>query len=144
MSASTDFEKCGALRDVYNIIDERGMSVRIELLGEDDVVRDKFGSIKKRDSSGATVLTTKAFPITFTPTDKQKDKAGIRESTSVIIWTAMNAWINAGIDPNILLSIDPIRTRVVINGIEYEIADKNMVDQMFDTFLYVTLGLNRR
>ena len=142
--SGTGVEQCGALRDVQDIINERGMSVRIELLGEDDVVRDKFGSIKKRDSSGAIVLTTKAFPITFSPTDKQKNEAGIREKTTVIVWTAMKAWTDAGIDPNILLSVDSIRTKVTIQGIDYEISDKNMVDQFIDTFLYVTLGLNRK
>ena len=144
MSCINEVEKCGALRDVQNIINERGMPISIELLGEDNVVRDKFNSIKKRDNTGATVLDTKAYPVTFSPTDKQKNEAGIRESTSVIVWTAMQNWIDAGIDPNILLSIDSIRTKVTVNGIDYEISDKNMVDQMFDSFLYITLGLNRK
>lgn len=140
----TDFEKCGALRDVKSIVDERGMSIRIELLGEDDIIRDKFNSIKKRNSAEAIVLNIKAFPITFSPTDKQKDKSGIRETTSVIVWTAMQDWIDEGVDTNILMSVDPVRTKVTIKGIDYEISDKNMVDQFVDEFLYVTLGLNRK
>lgn len=143
MSCGTGLEQKHALIDTQSIIAERGKSIRIELNGEDQVVRDKYGSIKRRVSTG-TVLNIKAFPIDFSPTDKVKDESGIRENTSVVVWTATQDWIDAGVDPNILYSLDPVRTKVVIDGVNYEISDKNMVDQFIDVYLYVTLGLNRK
>ena len=132
-----------ALYDVKSIIDERGMKIKIVILNENEVERDKFNSIKRREV-GSKTLNIKAFPVVFSPTDKDKSESGIRENTQVIIWTAMKDWTNNDIDPNILVSLDTIRTKVTIMGVDYEIRDKNMVDQFGDGYLYVTLGLNRK
>ncbi len=129
--------------DVKSVIDERGMTIKIDILDEQEVKRDKFNSIKKREV-GSRELSIKAFPVVFSPTDKEKSDSGIRENTQVIIWTAMKDWIDNDIDPNILVSLDAIRTKITIMNVDYEIRDKNMVDQFGDNYLYVTLGLNRK
>jgi hypothetical protein len=133
-------ERCEALRDIKAIVDERGDFVKIVIRDEADVQRDSYRSIEKRNQN--RILQIKAYPIEVRPSEKQLEKAGIREKADITIWTAMLDWINAGIDFNDIEFAG--RTTAIWNGNEYELRDKNLVFQIIDTFLYTTLGLFKR
>ena len=127
--------------DVKKNIDQYGAPVLIRFNIEDDVSRDRYGSIKNRIKNADNKETFNALPITFSPTDKQKSNAGIRENTDVIIYTAMLDWMNAGYK---IEDLNSIKADVIINSRTYEIVDKSLKDQFGLNFLYVVLGLNEK
>jgi len=127
--------------DIKRTIDQYGAPVLIRFNVESDVKRDKYGSIKNRVKNDNNKFNPNAFPITFSPTDKQKSNAGIRENTDVIIWTAMLDWMNAEYT---IEDLNSIKADVILNGRTYEIVDKSLKDQFGLNFLYVVLGLNEK
>ncbi len=135
-------DRTEALIDTKATIDERGDLVEIFLRKEGDVVRDRYNSIEKRnqslgDSTGH--LFFKTYPVQFSPSEKQLEKAGIKEKTDVIIYTAFYDWLNAGKN---FKDIDITgRLSVNLQGETYELRNKGLVSQMNDVFLYITLGL---
>lgn len=139
----TGHSKEQALMDARDIIQELGKQIIIKPFTESSVTRDKFNSIKKTNNSGITPFTLYAFPITFNPTEKELEEAGIREKTEVLIKTAMKDWTDQGYTMATLKSIDSIRLRVLISGATYEIVTKQLDSQYSDTYLYIHLGLNR-
>lgn len=141
MSCGTDFEQKHALLDVQAIIAERGLDIYLRLEDEGTIERDEWGSVKKRTSTPKAI---KAFPVNFSPTQKEKDDLGIKEAVDVTATTAMQDWIDLGFTDKDLSHIDSIRAEIVIRGQTYEIKDKNFQDQFTDTYLYVILGLNRK
>ena len=132
------FEQKCALLDTKMIIDERGISIVINLIDETNITRDKYNSIKQR---GTSTLTINAYPLIFSPTDEDKSDAGLREDTDVIAHTAMLDWTNAGFDID---TIDLIRAEVFISGDIYEVRDKAKISQFGTSYLYVVLGLNKK
>ena len=132
-----------SLRDVRDNIWERGEQITLKLIGEDKVDRDKFGNIARRIPATTDIFTFYAFPIIYDPTEKQQEKAGLREITQVIIYTAMQDWIDNNLEVDRLQDIDSIRSVIEINKATYEIKNKNKLDQFSDNYLYVVLGLNK-
>lgn len=139
---AVDFDRQAALVDVRQIVTERGKAVTIHLRGEENVSRDKLGSIKSRTTERKQ-LNFYAFPIRFNVTEKYMEKVGLREKTQVIIHTAMQDWLDQGYSMNQLKDLDMIRMTVVIDSVKYEIKDKSLYIQLGDSFLYVVLGLNK-
>ena len=133
-------ERCMAMRDVKAVVDERGDFIKVILRAEANVSRDSYNSVSKRDQE--RVIFMKAFPIETRPSDKQLEKAGIREKADLTVWTSALDWITEG------LGFDDIefatRTPIVWQGNQYEIKDKGLVNQVGDSFLYYTLGLVKR
>lgn len=138
----TTHEKEHALLDARDIIRERGHAVTVRLHDEGNVSRDRLGSIKQR-ATATPDLSFYAFPIIYNPTDKQREKAGLREQTQVLIKTAVQDWVDNGFTVDTLAAIDSIRATIIIKGAKYEIRDKQLDSQYGDTFLYIHLGLNR-
>jgi len=136
-------EKEQALNDARNIIRERGAPVIIRLHEEQKITRDRFNTIKKRDTTQTPGITFYAFPVIYNPTAKQREDAGIREATQLLIKTAVLDWTDNGFTVDTLKDIDSIRATVIIGGAKYEIRDKQLDSQYQDTFLYIHLGLNR-
>jgi len=132
-----------SLIDARDIIRERGQIVIIRLHEEQKITRDRFNSIKKRDTTTTPGINFYAFPIIYNPTDKQLETSGLREKTEVIIKTSVLDWTNAGFTVATLKDINLIRATVIIAGSKYEIKDKQLDSQFGDTFLYIHLGLNR-
>ena len=131
-------EKKTALLDAKWVIDERGDTIEFYERTEDEVTRDKYNSIKRKNMILPATKTMNAFPIQFNPIDKDMLKAGIRERVDVIIYTAMQDWMDIDIDPR---KIDMSRSSVVLREETYKIKDKGLVNHFSDTFLNVTLGL---
>lgn len=136
-------EKEHALIDARDIIWERGEQITIRLYEEDTIVRDQFNSIVKREAGEVTDRLFYSYPVIYSPTDKDMEKAGIRERTRVIVYTAMQDWIDYEYTLDTLKDLNSIRMSVIINGAKYEIVDKALQSQFADTYLYVVLGLNR-
>jgi hypothetical protein len=132
-----------SLRDVRDNIWERGEQITLKLIGEEKIERDKFGNIVRRIPAVTEIFTFYAFPIIYNSTEKQQEKAGLREITQVIIYTAMQDWIDNNLEVDRLQDIDSIRSVIVIDNALYEIKDKNKLDQFSDNYLYVVLGLNK-
>lgn len=138
----TTHEQELALIDARDVIRERGQQIEIRLHVEQKITRDKFGSIKNRGTVLTDERTFYAYPINYNPTDKELDRAGIRERVQVTAKTAMLDWNDAGYTMETLKTIDSIRATVIIAGTKYEIRDKVLESQFRDTYLYVLLGLN--
>lgn len=136
-------EKENALKDAETIIKLRGAQIVVRLFEETTILRDKFNSIKKRDITPDPGITLYAYPIIFNPTEKQLEDAGIRERTEVLIKTAVKSWVDLGYTMETLKDINSIRATVIMDGVKYEIRDKQLDSQYQDTFLYIHLGLNR-
>lgn len=130
-----------ALLQTQCVIHKRGSVLYLKLDNEQTIERDSFGSIKKRTTPIKTIY---GMPIIFSPSQKQKDRNGIKEQVQVLVTTAMQDWKDLGFSDKDLSEIDSIRATVVLRGQTYEIRDKNMQDQIGSTFLYVVLGLNRK
>jgi hypothetical protein len=124
-----------ALADVQQVCQEMGQLVKISLRDEQDITRDSYNSIKKR--ANVTGLFCYAYPIEFSPTEHQMEKAGIKESVDVLLYTAQQDWIDAGLTYE---GIEVIRTTVEIAGCRYQVKAKNQFSQFSDTYLYITLG----
>ena len=135
-----EIDQCIALNDIKGIVDERGGAIKIILRDEADVTRDKYNSIKKRAQN--TVLEFNAYPIDFSPSQRQLEKAGLRESSDVTVWTAMLDWNNNGV------TFEDIefsgKTTVQLNGVTYEVREKNVVSQIGNVYGYLTLGLFKK
>lgn len=134
-------EEKQVLLQIQCTIRTRGSIFYLKLDDDQTILRDEFGSIKKRT---VTPITMYALPVVFSPTTKQKDRSGIRENVQVLVNTPMQCWKDAGFSDKDLSEIDSIRATVILRGQTYEIRDKNLQDQFGSTFLYVVLGLNRK
>jgi hypothetical protein len=128
-------EKRDALIDTQMICQERGRLVKISNRIESDIVRDNYNSIKRRKV--ITGLTCYAYPVEFSPTEHQLEKAGVKENVDVLVYTSMQDWIDAGLTYE---GLEVIRMTVDIDGCRYAIKAKNQYSQFADTYLYITLG----
>lgn len=132
-----------SLIDARDIIRERGKQIEIRLHTEQKITRDKFGSIKNRGTAQTDERTFYSYPLTFNPSEKELDRAGIREKVQVLAKTAMLDWNDAGYPMETLKTLDSIRATVIIDGSKYEIRDKVLESQFGGTYLYVLIGLNK-
>jgi len=141
--SGVELEKQYALRDVQHGIIERGKKITINFHNKETITRDRFNNIIKREISAADKLITYAYPVIFDPTQKEQDKAGIREVVQCIAYTATQEWIENGFTINQLKKIDSIGATAVIDKQKFEIKTKNYFSDFSDEFLYVILGLNK-
>lgn len=132
----TVLERNCALIDAKNIIDERGQVVKFLETNEVNISRDSYNSYKKKTRT--TVHDLFSYPITFTPSRRAIELAGLREETEVLIYTSNKDWIDKGFD---ISDIDDERWNVKLNGKKYEVKEKGFSSQFLDTFLYITFGL---
>lgn len=135
-------ERNYALADTKFYVDERGDVVEIYLRKEGDVVRDSYNSIQKRQTNSAFHKFFRTFPVQYSPSTQQLEKAGIKENADVVIYTAFKDWLDAGLGVN---DIDISgRLTCIMQGETFEIKAKGMKDQFNDVFLYITLGLFKK
>jgi hypothetical protein len=139
MNAGVLLERNNALQDVWNTVNEYGDTVKIYLDKEPDITRDKYNSIEiKQTTDKEKLLEIKAFPIMTNPTKRMIEKAGLKEQTDIIIYTAMKDWIDRGFtieDLNITKSL------VIVQGKTYVVRDKTEFSSFADSYLYINIGL---
>lgn len=132
-------ERVLALADARNVIHEYGDLLMFKFRDEGSVERDGYGSVSRRKPD--RVLALRAHPVEFGPTEKKLEKAGIKEACDVLIYTAMQDWIENGID---FRDIEmATRTTVSLQGATYQVKSKGLSGQFGDSHLYVTFGLDK-
>lgn len=130
-------ERSHAFRDVRDELAEHGDIVEFTLRTESDIRLDAYNSITKREAGRKIQL--RSYPVEFNPQERRLEKAGIRIAAEVVVWTAMQDWIDAGVD---FKDIDFAgRTTVKIQGETYVVKQKALVSQMADSYCYITFGL---
>ncbi len=127
-----------ALERVRSQVEHKGGDIKLLAGGESNVVRGDYGSVIEQ-TGAPTAL--KSFPIRFTPTEKQLQKAGIIESVDVIFWLSKKALALKGI---VFDGIDTVRSRVIHGSVEYRITQKGRGYNQFGDYLYITLGGKRK
>jgi hypothetical protein len=136
-------ERDYALVDARNKIWELGEQINLYTHTEDTIERDDFGSIVRHIPGVTNTFIFYAFPVMINPTIEQVEKAGLREKTEAIVYTAMLDWWDNNFTMDDLNKLNSIKMQVVIHGEKYEIKDKNLHSDFSDTHLYVVLGLNK-
>ncbi len=133
-------ERDHALIDALCHVNEYGEEIYIYHRLETDVTRDKYTSIKARDYGTPEKKTLYAFPVKISPTQRQLEKAGMREVCDAIVTIAMKGWTDLSLRYE---DIDAIRYTVVLRSQKYIIHDKSAINQFADTFLNINLGLKK-
>jgi len=128
-----------ALQDAWEIINQYGEDIIVYDREETNVTRDKYSSIKYRATTSTLRYAMKAYPIIFTPSREQIEKAGLREECQCIITTATKSWIDIS---KTFEDIDMIRDTIILRSNKYLIKEKSNVNQYANTFLYINFGLN--
>jgi len=141
-SCGAYLEKLNALQDVQNIVAEYGYPIRIYLDTESGMTRDKYNSIEKRETTDTErILDIRAYPLNFSPTTRDIEKAGLKEKAEVICYTAMKDWTDRGYN---FKDLNITKATAEVRGDTYLIKDKAENSQYLDEFLYITLGLFRK
>jgi len=139
ISIGVQNERDHALCDVQNIVNEYGAPLVLTVRNETNVTRGKYGGIQKRATT--TTHNLKSYPVQFSPTQQQLEKAGLREETTAVLYLAMKDITDLGYTYR---TIDINRSTIVMYDERYEIREKSRSSQFADTFLYVTLGIYKR
>jgi hypothetical protein len=142
-------EAQAALREVSQMLGCYGTDCVLYDGSEANIVRDEYGGIVKYANAGVT-LNCQFIP---NPTDKDLQKAGIRDLVEGIFYLSTYDCNNVGIgyedvigpdDITLLYAgIDLIRQIIRFQGTEYKLKAKNRVSQFGGSFLYITLGVIR-
>jgi hypothetical protein len=114
-----------------------GMPVTINIRGEANLRRDLYGSIKAL-STPAKSFTIGAYPYQHQPSQRQLEKAGMKEHVDLIIWTAMKDWTDQSIDPG---TFDLERCTVTADGRQWKIKDRAHQNEYGNQEAYMVLGL---
>jgi len=130
--------KC-ALKDAWDIINQYGEDIIVYDREETNVTREKYSSIKYRATTSTLKYAMKAYPIIFTPSRQQIEKAGLREECQCIITTATKSWTDIS---KTFEDINMIRDTIILRDNKYLIKEKSNVNQYANTFLYINFGLN--
>ncbi len=127
-----------AQENCRKIVNERGSDVEFQINFPDDIDKGRYDEIIKRTGE---IITVKAFPITHSPSAKQREKAGIKEECDVLLYTAILDWSDLGIDYDL---IEVANLRIKIDTEIFEAKFKNRASQFGGSgpaqYLYITFG----
>lgn len=133
-----DTEQCEAMKDVQDVMCMYGSPVIFQWRDEDNVERDRYGSIKTKRE--ARELTFRCYPIEYNPSVKRLDQAGLRNEIRVMVTSSIYDWALNGLTFN---DINEKRMTAVVDGNRYEVSDMNRVGRIGDNYLYLVFGLNK-
>lgn len=136
-----NLEALHAQMDAQALCREYGQRIKIRLRDEDNITRDSYNSIKVRPSQKTALGEFGAYPVQYQPSEKQLEKAGLREKTDVAIYIPVLDISDLGFG---FADIDIKRSTVILDGEQYEIRDKARSSQFAGSWLYYTLGLSKR
>lgn len=139
--AAMPFYSSNALIDTQYFCNLLGKQITIKLHTDATINKDSYGSIKSKQVNPG--LTFYSYPLTYSPSQKQWEEAGLHEKVDVMIKTAMKTWNDYGYTMERLQSLDMIRAEIIIDGQRFEIKDKVLESQFFTTYLYVLIGANK-
>lgn len=144
--AGANLEYLHAMKDQQAVAHEYGNPVTITLPGETEVVRDAYGSISSRATEA--ILNMNAAQIDYQPSQRQRERAGLRETCDAIAYFSMQDWLDAGyrfddIDcTRMLVRIDTIPGEET--GTLYDVREKGRSMGFASGYLCITLGLSKR
>lgn len=118
-----------------------GDDVTIRFNQEASVGRDKYQSIKTKSVLLPTTLVLRAYPIIYSPTKYQMEKAGIQEQVNVIITLPMKSLRDNGVDET---DLNAIKAEIQLRNETYTITDKSPSQQIADEYVKINLGLFRK
>lgn len=124
-------------KDIQTMMNEIGMPITINIREEANVRRDVYGSIKSW-ATAASSFTIGAYPYTHSPTQRQLEKAGMKEHHDLIVWTSMKEWLDRGLDPN---GFDMERCTVIADGMQWKIRERSHQNEFGNVEAYMVLGL---
>jgi hypothetical protein len=139
----SELDRNNALCDAKQVIWEWGMEIAYYQRSETLIQRDKYNSRKRKTIVDPATIVMRAYPIVYAPRDDDLKKAGLREKVDVLIYTAMQDWIDNSIDPDsdIDSTRDTFSLTNMFNRRTYQIKEIGLVNQFVDTFLNVSFGL---
>ena len=126
-----------ALADTQHAINQQGVPVTFRTVHESELTRSGYESVKVR--ARIPTIDVYAF-VEFSPSQQRLDKVGIYTDVDALITTASKDWTDAGYT---FPDVDPLRWRVEIQGVSYEIADKKQRAQMATGYLYYVFGVKK-
>ena len=126
-------------KDVQQTVNDYGQLIDVYLRHESTVTRDRYGSIKT--FSAVPDFSIAAFPINVNPTSDQMEKAGLREKTDLILWTAQQDWTNNNIA---FRDLDHERATFNYDGQMFILQTKNQTQKIGNVYMYFVLGLNKK
>ena len=127
--------------DIQMMMNEIGMPTTFNIRGEAGVRRDLYGSIKAWTPTVEVVkFTIGAYPYTHSPTQRQLEKAGMKEHADLLIWVSMREFLDRGIDPN---GFDMERCTVIADGMQWKIRERSHQNEFGNVEAYLVLGLER-
>lgn len=138
---AVNLEGLHAQLDAQEYCRQYGQLVTVKLRNEPDVKRDEYNSIKSRPTNKTATGTFGAYPVQYQPTERQLEKAGLRERCDVAIYLPVLDFKDLGYD---FVDIDATRSTVIVDGEEFQIKDKARSSQFGGLWLYITLGLSRK
>lgn len=133
-----DTEQCEAMKDVQNVMCEYGSPVIFQWRDEDNVDRDRYGSIKTKRE--ARELTFRCYPIEYNPSIDVLERAGLRHEIRVMIFSSIYDW---ALNDLTFDDIDEKRMTVTVDDRRYEVADMNRTGRIGNNYLYLVFGLNK-
>jgi hypothetical protein len=144
--ASVQAEYVNALIDTQALEAEQGQPVQINYRLEGQVTRDSYGSIIAR-AAGSIVMVQNAATITYQPVRRELEKAGLREECEILVYVAMQDFIDQGLTFDDLeikrMTIDVGAIPFENNGNRYEVKEKAKAVSFGNGYLYITFGLKR-
>ena len=127
-----------ALEDSRAYLDERGNDVILRTNDEGDVIRDRYGSIKKRVP---VLITLHSYPTTFNPTQEDLRKAGIKENVDIIMTFSTKQFTNNSLSYE---GVDERRWEFEVEGNLYTPKDKNQTNHFSHSYLNIIIGATKK
>jgi hypothetical protein len=140
-SCGVNLEAYHAQLDAQAVVREYGQRIVVKVRDETNVTRDSYNSIKKRPTNKSATGTFGAYPVEYQPTERQLEKAGLRERCDVSVWIPVLDFQDLGFT---FADIDATRSTVIVDGEEFQIKDKARASQFAGSWLYYTLGLSKK
>jgi hypothetical protein len=125
--------------DIQSMANEIGMPITINIREEPNVRRDTYGSIKAWGPA-AKSFTIGAYPYNHSPTQRQLEKAGMKEHHDLVCWTSMRDWLDQGIDPN---GFDMERCTVIADGVQWKLRERSHQNEFGNVEAYMVIGLEQ-
>jgi hypothetical protein len=133
-------ERRCAMKEAERVCNLKGDLLQFFPRDEENIERDEYDGIAKRNDTPE--LFVRSYPIIYSPTRKQVEKAGLREDTTCIIYTPKLTWDNLGFTNK--KDIDATYGTVRLRGETHEYREVNYASQFGSDFLYIVFGLQNR
>ena len=130
-----------AQKEVQRIVQKNGQGLYLNFPSAPLVIEDDYGDVESRRKGQEIPL--KSFPTQPSPTDRQREKAGLSDKSQVIFYLSAYELKQKGLSFKDIDLKEMTVTWPRKDGHRHKIIDKNQVSPFGENFLYVTLGCRR-